>query len=1767
MADQKLDKAVSHEITSLEEEWFKEMEPTPKAAPAKAAEPAREPSIEAPVKSEARAAAMEAPAATEGEPEKSAVEPEKSAEAKSVRVTPSVRRGTDVSRPSLRPPKPSESGAAPVADQPVDWQRLAAELDREAGAAAGKPEAARFYLELGRVYEEKLGQPRYAAISYQTAFTADKNCIPNIAAAKRLFAVLPNWEMAAHLSAAELEAMPPEKAGEAILKLGMIYLFKLGDMESARAAFEKALEVRADFETLLCFEEIYLAGEPPARAAELFGALAEAANGEALKNALTLVRARIQEEMLGDEAAALESYRRAWGSDPLNDTAYSGYLRLLEKSGRWTELVDVLSKESEIIGGEEAARLSLRAARICGEEIGDSEGALVQFGKAADYAPENLLVTARVSEAYEGAGRTEELARVLERLAELTAEPRDRASIHFRIGELLSNKLNRDADAAVQYRKTLELNPAYVPAAVALGRLYQKDGSFDKLVELYRMEAAQTEDRSQKLGKLFKAAEILEDDVGLDDEAAAAYAKVLELDPSYLPAIKALGRLYGRLGRYGELVEVYEKELTLAFDKEQAVFLLEKIGGIWEEKLGDLDKAAVSYRRILEVIPNHLPTLRTLERICTAKKDSAGLLALLNTEIELCNDRNMVVPILQRIGEIHEEELGDSEKAIVYYLKALEHSPAYLPVLKALGRIFHRTGRFRELIEMHRREIDATTNQEQVVSLLFRVGEIQLDSLGETEAAIETFEKIISMKPDYLPALKALEKVYIRSGAQGSLADVYLREEAMLAEPLQKAIARFRAAEIVLHGMKQPEKAIAMIEQCLELVPGYNHFFAELERLYTSRAQWTELAVLFSRGVEWARVDSDLVRYNLSLAEICHTRLGDASGAVSSYEKVLEIEPGNMTAFQGLDEIYTKAGDRQRLAALIERWAAAAADEELAVSLHIRAAMIGEARDDGAGAAAVHYLAVLDISPSNEIAMDALELLYKRAGDMEGLIALCRHRLSVEKDPAFITDLHMRLAHLLSSSGAPLDDMIAELRLAAGEDLSYLPALLMLRDAYWKAESWRELVETLASITRLARDPSTLVQARMESGMVMEERLSDPEGAVASYLEAFNINPGDHALFARLEANLEKRGEWGSLADLYSTRANVLREDSAVFALSMKAGALYEAHLGSSEAALGQYARAVTLDPNNAQALMALSRTQSALGQWVEAAQSMERVGHLVSAPEVLIGVHRALGVIYHERLNDTIRASEHFQHVLAYDSREPVALEHLAHIFMQKKAWPSAIQMFRLLMDGGTSREKQVQYLTVLSDIYYEGYGDDIQAGMLLRKALEIDYGNDEVLDKLCRIYEKSGDWHWLLATYDSFIAAVPQQEKLSAVPIMLKKGEVYASRLKDLENAAAEYRKVLDVAPNNLQAMVALAGIYSMKSATFKQAVEVNRRLIHVDPFRQESYKALLSIFEEQKASDKAGCVFSTLEFLRSAAPEDAKKYEGRRSTGASRSASQVSQDLRDQLIVHPRSTGLPRRLLRIVGGELFKVFTPPMETYQIGRSDKIQPRSKEPLRSFCDEIAATLSIPAEYDIYLSGRLGKTAVPENTEVPAILLGRELVNLPFGEQRFEVARALSYIKDNHMVVPRLNPDELELLYFGVLHMIDASAPLPEGRETTISETARKLSRTISRKSKKALEDLVVEFSITPQPDFAAWKRGVEMTASRTGLAVSGEVGPAMTCLWRRAQEGKDVPALGATLQELQDSLNRNDEVRDLLAYSVSEEYFGLRELLGTTRI
>ena len=357
------------------------------------------------------------------------------------------------------------------------------------------------------------------------------------------------------------------------------------------------------------------------------------------------------------------------------------------------------------------------------ERLSRPEDALSALLAARRVSPHDPLILSELARIYEAESRFDELSEVLLSLLQANTEENEFVAINQRLAALYE-QLNRPNDAIARYRAILERVRGHAGALAGLGRLHHRAQNWQGLLETYDAEAAATDDPGQKAGRIYKAGETLEERLNQIDDAIARYNQCLQLSPGFLPAQKALIRLHERLGRWPELVAMHEQDLLQTTDREQQISTLNKIAALFEDRINDLERAIECLRRILDMAPDHLATMRNLGRLYERAGKWQELLELNENETRLASDTKQIVSLAHRNAEILDEQLKDRGAAIQAWERVLQLSPAYLPALKALGKLYGQDGRWAALIKMYRTEAEIAPSTEQAAALIQKVGEL-----------------------------------------------------------------------------------------------------------------------------------------------------------------------------------------------------------------------------------------------------------------------------------------------------------------------------------------------------------------------------------------------------------------------------------------------------------------------------------------------------------------------------------------------------------------------------------------------------------------------------------------------------------------------------------------------------------------------------------------------------------------------------------------------------------------------------------------------------------------------------------------------------------------------------------------------------------------------------------------------------------------------------------------------------------------------------------
>jgi hypothetical protein len=177
-----------------------------------------------------------------------------------------------------------------------------------------------------------------------------------------------------------------------------------------------------------------------------------------------------------------------------------------------------------------------------------------------------------------------------------------------------------------------------------------------------------------------------------------------------------------------------------------------------------------------------------------------------------------------------------------------------------------------------------------------------------------------------------------------------------------------------------------------------------------------------------------------------------------------------------------------------------------------------------------------------------------------------------------------------------------------------------------------------------------------------------------------------------------------------------------------------------------------------------------------------------------------------------------------------------------------------------------------------------------------------------------------------------------------------------------------------------------------------------------------------------------------------------------------------------------------------------------------------------------------------------------ELTSPPASIAGNTvLTGFTPQELTFIVAKHLAFYRDEHYIRNLFTTlNELKVLFFAGLRVAIPTFAVPAEMEQHVADTAKALGMYMQPVHKDGLKIVVQKFlEEGSKADLRRWMHTVELTAVRAGFLLCGDLEVAKKMI--------------VAEQQMPGDLSPSEKVKEILLFSVSEQYFGLRKALGIT--
>lgn len=1280
---------------------------------------------------------------------------------------------------------------------------------------------ARFALVLGRLYAERLDEPRLAIKALE-------------------------------------KALPFEGGDESLLRTLLDLYRRVDDREAVLQTFDRLADAASSTPIR---RQILLARAQYARE--------QGRDDDAIDTLQHALDLEPGDDAAGDLEVLLGTHER-----------WAELVRLLERREGWTKdppvRADVLRRQAQV----QSARLGRydRAADLLRRALGENgtrEDLRAEAEALAlrqdlpgwrEWAPPLLSALEEAFRATAGSG--DRLARILRARADIAASPWDRV---VALNDLATLERDRgDLPAAFAARvKALGTMPDDGALADAVVEAGESLGKPDAVVEALEAVAptAGIEGRVRLLLRVARTWRTRLDD---PTRAMAIYDQLLELQPGSMDVMREMDALLHSQGREAERIPLLSEMAVAAptLDERRQTHLT--IGELCQAT-GDFEGALRAFRYVLDRRPSEdaldAPSLDAAQRLL-ALADTLGRTREA-VDLRLLVGRAASDPVVSRehrlaAARILRDMLRDPLESGRVYDELLGADPLDAVAREEAKTLARETKDRSRLLALLKDELAHAPDDAARVSPLVEQADLflALDEIGRVDA-LGSLMEVLDIEPAHPLALARVEALLSDPSAGGEAA-ILLQSAAERTGDLPRTamalrVLADRADEVAvstdlrlrlaacLRTLGRNEESRAVLGEAYQGAPEDERVFAALSDALEADGVQGELAGLTACAAAGLGGVAPRLSVRLRAAAVL-LRAGTAEPAVRLLEANLADQESHLPTLEMLTAAYEALERPEKVLESLERAGRAQSQPEARREVWRRCALLAEADLEDTGKALAFWWMVLEDEPLDEEALSRLNALVDASRDLEGRLRLDRHELAhrsgrgMAADASRLTKLRRRLSVVALDAGHPTDAVAgAQELLGAGtvdaEDLA------VARRVYSEAGAPPELFVALADGYERALDRDGLLELyRYAAGLELEvppkaealrlavdleEVLGRDDDLFEDLRTLVTLEGSDALLRGRLESVGRRLGRLDEVRTGLVEAFAALEERPESYDVAMVVGRLLRDDLNREDEAADWFRLAFLRRPGDTLAVDALSSLYGRLSRFGDLALLFENLGDLEEREEERLSLYFKAYDVVRFRVKDAMGAGELLKKVLDQDPGNRAALEGLESIARETADAGALCLWLKRRADVSSSASDRRTTLLELATVQEGPCNEPAAAIETLRGLLDSDPGCADAWRRLEGLYVTTGRWEDLAELYEREVeASTGREEKIGALK---KAADVRESRLQDPAAAVGLLRRILELDPANAYAFFRLGELLDSAGDAVGLVELLTSRLAH--------------------------------------------------------------------------------------------------------------------------------------------------------------------------------------------------------------------------------------------------------------------------------------------------------------------------------------------------
>jgi len=532
-------------------------------------------------------------------------------------------------------------------------------------------------------------------------------------------------------------------------------------------------------------------------------------------------------------------------------------------------------------------------------------------------------------------------------------------------------------------------------------------------------------------------------------------------------------------------------------------------------------------------------------------------------------------------------------------------------------------------------------------------------------------------------------------------------------------------------------------------------------------------------------------------------------------------------------------------------------------------------------------------------------------------------------------------------------------------------------------------------------------------------------------------------------------------------------------------------------------------------------------------------------------------------RIKNPARAIEALEEAKDLKPDDRPLLHRLLALYEATQSWARMIDTLHVLADIEKDPIRKSKFVFTIAQLYRDKESDLDRALEMFDAALDLNPQFLEAFERINKILTQQRDWKGLERAFRKMLrrlssqtgGAGPADGGQLEYTLWHNLGLIYRDRLAEPRSAIESFKMAARYRGDEMLSRKILAELYEQTDQLEAAAGEFAQLLQH-DPLNTEPYRNLYKLALRMRDYERAWCMCAALAFLRKADDEEQRFFDDYKPKAMIQVSARLDNEQWVKHLFHPDES--------IFVGKVFEMVTPAAlvaKTNSLARERRLpvlDARFKENPATSTVTFAKTfgwasqvlgISLP---DLYVRTDVpgGLVAVPSRP--PATMAGQAvLAGYTPQELTFIVGKHLSSYRGEHYI-RNLFPTvtELKVVFFAAIKMVKPDFLVPAEMAQAVEMTAVEFAKYMQPVERDSLRIIVQKFvEDGAKADLKRWLQTVELTGARAGLVLCADLDIAKKVITAEPQ--------------LPGDLTPAEKLKELLVFSVSDQYRALRKALG----